>query len=87
MAVPEPRAVRGGVRLTFFSAVGGDPGESSGGVGCLGQWGSKEEGEEQGKIHSYFRQKGGCRDLDNPGGHPGKKGYPINNRKCLGLWM
>ena len=45
MAVPETRAIGGGVRLTFFGAVSGDPDES-GRFGGLGQRGYKEEAEK-----------------------------------------
>src|SRR5689334_11006032 len=72
MAVAEKRAIGGGVRLTFFAAVGRDPDES-GRVGGLGERGYKEEAEKQGKMRGHCRQKGGCRDANNPGGHPGKR--------------
>ena len=86
MAVPETRAVRGGVRLTFFSAVGGDPGEG-GRFGGLGERGYEEEAEKEGKIRSHFRQKGVVGTQTTRMGRPGKLGHLINNRKCLGLWM
>jgi hypothetical protein len=72
MAVSETRAIRGGVRLTFFAAVGGDPDES-GRFGGLGERGYNEEAEKQGKMRGHLSSKGGCRDANNPGGHPSKK--------------
>jgi len=69
MAVPETRAVRGGVRLTFFSTISRDPDES-GRFGGLGERGYKEEAEKQSKTRSHFSLKKGYRDGNNPGRHP-----------------
>ena len=64
MAVAEMRAIGGGVRLTFFAAVGRDPDER-GRFGGLGERGYKEaekqgkkEAEKQGKMRGHCRQKG-----------------------------
>ena len=56
MAVAETRAIGGGVRLTFFAAVGRDPDER-GRFGGLGERGYKEA-EKQGKMRGHSRQKG-----------------------------
>jgi hypothetical protein len=87
MAVSETRTVRGRVQLTFFSAISGDADENRR-FGSWGERGYKKEAEKQGKMHSHFIVKRGLSGRKQPGRATlVKKGYPINNRKCLGLWM
>ena len=72
MAVPQTRAVRGGAQLTFFAAVGRDPGES-GRFGGLGERGYNEEAEEQGKMRGHLSSKGAVGTQTTPAGIPVKR--------------